>query len=93
MSLVSRIEKLEREIERERRYNRPYRYFEPDSGEQVKAWEKRITDSGLRLDDFIVIILPPRPEKVNWKAIDYLSVGLSDNSLSGKEIEKHIMTQ
>jgi hypothetical protein len=90
MNLLQRVEKLERDLEKERRYNRPYKYFEADDKEQIKAWEKRVTDSGFRLDDFIVIILPPRPEKVNWGAIDYLSVGLSDNSLSGKEIEKRI---
>jgi hypothetical protein len=91
MNLMRRLEKLEREVNRERRYNRPYKYFEPDSGDRIKAWEKLVTDSGFSLNDFTVIILPPRPEKVNWAAVThYLSVGLSDISLSDKEIEKYI---
>jgi hypothetical protein len=64
MNLLRRIEKLEKEIWQKQKYNRPYKYF--DSREQVGAWEQRVKDSGFNPDDFIGIILPPRPERVNW---------------------------
>jgi hypothetical protein len=94
MNLLQRIEKLEKAIWREQRYNRPHKYFEPDSGEQILLWEKQVKDSGFNLDNFIVIILPPRPELVDWSFADSLSVsgvGLDDNSLSCKELRNGII--
>jgi hypothetical protein len=92
MSLLRRIEKLEKAIWREQRYNRPYKYFEPDNGEQILLWEKQVKDSGFNLNDFIVIILPPRPEAIDWSfATPYPGVGLEDNSLPCKELRHHIL--
>jgi hypothetical protein len=71
---------------RERKYNRPYVYFEPLHGykEKIAAWAKLVIREEYSLDDFILIVLPPRPELVDWHK---LGVGTPDNSLQDKELE------